>query len=160
MTSMLAKRGACAIAAGLMALAAPGAVLAGGPTNRDQGNAPLEGGVGVSAFATSSAGAVAVQAISNLAALLSTSASPALEALTEALESAGPGTPEAAQAVSQALAVIVTPAVAANPPVMSASQTARAVALLNTITAGLSARGVPTPPAVATLTSVLQSRLS
>jgi hypothetical protein len=118
---------------------------------------------GASAGLTASSAAVA-GAVEGVAALLSVPTSPAvaaaLQTLTEALESAGPGSPEAAGAVAAALTVIVTPDVAANPPVLSASQTATAVALLNNIVAGLSGHGVAVPPAVATLSSVLQARLS
>lgn len=161
MTDVLARRGMCAVTAGLIALMAPGAALAGGPTNRDQGNATFDAGASAALSAGSAAAAVAVQGI---AALLSVSMNPAmsaaLQSLSEALETAGPGTPEAAQAVSAALLVIVTPELAANPPALSASETQTAVTLLNNISAGLSAQGADVPPAVATLVATLESRIS
>lgn len=161
MTSVLAKLGLCAAMAGMTALMAPGAALAGGPTNRDQGTAMFDAGAAPGLSAESAAVAIAVEGI---AALLSIPTSPAvvaaLQALREVLETAGPGSPAAAQAVSEALAVIVTPEVAANPPPLSADQTETAVALLSNIIAGLSAHGAPVPPAVVTLSSVLQARLS
>lgn len=160
MTMMLKTIRTCAAAAGLLAVVVPQLAFADTETVQSQPATTTFDAAATGAAATtitSPAFASSLQAVaSGFGADATVVAS--LGNLSAALQSAGPGTPQAAQAVSEAVTVMITPALASNPPDLgSATQTA--VDTLKLIVTGLTQLGTPVPPALAQLTATLEARL-
>ncbi|WP_282026687.1 hypothetical protein [Limimaricola cinnabarinus] len=143
-----------AAALGLSLMFVPGLSLAGGQDVSGQ-DPSVSGGGGAD---TAAAAAVLsnAQVVSSLGGTFDTpAAAQALLTVQSALAVASPGSPEVAQALAMAIPSLISPAVAANPPTLTAPQLPAARAAVRTMIKALSDNGVTVPPELTTLRASL-----
>ncbi|WP_334062917.1 hypothetical protein [Limimaricola cinnabarinus] len=154
MTRFSVKTQIGAAALGLSLMFVPGWSLAGGQDVSGQD----ESVAGAAGADTAAAAAVLtnVQVVSSLGGTVSTpAAAQALSTVQSALASAPPGSPAVAQALATAIPSLISPAVAANPPALSATQLPAARAAVRAMIGALNANGVAVPTELTTLRASL-----